>query len=83
MTDGISVDGPGVSLARCAFFYKGELAEYLGLSTRTVDRLDAAGKLPEACRIGGKKAWLRSEVAEWVAAHCPARHSDSSRKKSR
>lgn len=51
-----------------------QLAEALSISTATLDRLDAAGKLPKAvplCR--GRKLWRRTEVDSWLAAGCPSR----------
>lgn len=50
-----------------------EVAGMLGVSERTVRRLDAAGKLPRAARIGGNVRWRAAEVERWVAAGCPPR----------
>ena len=50
-----------------------ELATLLGISGRTVWRLDASGKLPKAVRIGGAKRWRRLEIEAFVNAGCPAR----------
>jgi predicted DNA-binding transcriptional regulator AlpA len=49
------------------------LGEWLGLSDRTVRRLDAAGKIPRAVWIGGSKKWRVDEIRAWVAAGCPDR----------
>ena len=51
----------------------GNLARVLGTSTRTVWRLDAAGKLPRAVRLGGAKRWRRPEIEVWIEAGCPPR----------
>jgi prophage regulatory protein len=49
------------------------LAELLGLSIRTIRRLDSSGKLPRPLRIGGAVRWRISEVNQWVDAGCPDR----------
>ena len=50
-----------------------ELANLLSASTRTIRRLDSAGKLPEGIKLGGLKRWRRKEIAEWIEAGCPHR----------
>lgn len=51
-----------------------EVARRLGLSVRTIWRLNSAGKLPSPVPIGGKsKRWRAEEITTWVAAGCPAR----------
>ena len=52
------------------------LAEYLDVSIRTIDRLDAAGKLPLALRIGGAKRWPRDVIEDWIRLGCPHRRED-------
>ena len=49
------------------------LAELLGLSLRTVRRLDSSGKLPRPVRIGGAVRWRLSEITRWLEAGCPDR----------
>jgi predicted DNA-binding transcriptional regulator AlpA len=49
------------------------LGQALGLSDRTVRRLDAAGKIPRALRVGGSKRWRLDEIRDWLAAGCPDR----------
>jgi prophage regulatory protein len=49
------------------------LAEILGLSLRSVRRLDASGKLPKPLRIGGAVRWRLSEITAWMDAGCPDR----------
>jgi predicted DNA-binding transcriptional regulator AlpA len=51
----------------------GDFARTLTVSPRTIRRLDAAGKLPRAVRLGGSKLWRADEVRAWVAAGCPDR----------
>jgi predicted DNA-binding transcriptional regulator AlpA len=50
-----------------------ELAAVLGISSRSLWRLDAAAKLPQAVRIGAAKRWRRAEIEAWIDAGCPAR----------
>ena len=52
---------------------KADLARELRTSIKTVDRMDAAGKLPRAVRVGTGKRWDRSTIVRWVAAGCPCR----------
>jgi hypothetical protein len=47
------------------------LGQLLDRSVRTIRRLDAAGKLPRAIRIGGRKCYRADEVRAWLAAGCP------------
>ncbi len=49
------------------------LAEVLGLSVRTIRRLDSAGKLPRPVHIGGAVRWRLEEINAWLAAGCPDR----------
>lgn len=51
-----------------------DLARELGLSTRTVRRLDLEGRLPAPVRIGRAVRWSRdSVILPWIAAGCPTR----------
>ncbi len=59
-----------------------ELATLLGMSLRTVRRLDCSGKLPRPVKIGGAVRWRVEEIAAWLAADCPDReHWEMLRKK--
>jgi predicted DNA-binding transcriptional regulator AlpA len=49
------------------------LARQLDVAPRTVQRLRAAGKLPEPVELGGSVKWRMDEVRRWVAAGCPTR----------
>lgn len=50
-----------------------DVARRLGVSSRTVWRLDAAGKLPRKIRLGGSARWRSDEIEGWIAVGCPAR----------
>jgi excisionase family DNA binding protein len=43
-----------------------ELAEYLGVSTRTVRTLIKRGELPPPIRIGRKQIWLKGKFMRWL-----------------
>lgn len=53
----------------------GELAELLGVSWRTLHRMDGEGSLPSPIRLrpGGRATWRRQEILAWLAAGCPGR----------
>ncbi len=48
-------------------------AAYLGLGRSTLDRLNAAGLVPQPVRLGGALAWSRAELAAWAKRGCPPR----------
>jgi len=50
-----------------------EVAQLLGISTRTLWRLSRGGRCPLPLRIGGNTRWRRSEVERWVTEGCPHR----------
>lgn len=59
-----------------------ELARLLKISTRTLWRLQSAGRLPEPVRFGGAVRWRLEEVRNWIAEGCPdeqARENDGRR----
>ena len=49
------------------------LGDMLGISERSVRRLDSAGKLPRPVKIGGSVRWRLGEVEAWLDAGCPPR----------
>jgi predicted DNA-binding transcriptional regulator AlpA len=59
-----------------------EMALVLGVSLRTLTRLDATAKLPRAVRVGSAKRWRRAEVEDWIAAGCPSRSAWDARVRS-
>ncbi len=50
-----------------------QLAVLLGRSVASLERDQAAGRLPAPVRIGGSKKWRRADIEAWVAAGCPIR----------
>ncbi|MBX3401557.1 MAG: helix-turn-helix domain-containing protein, partial [Gemmataceae bacterium] len=49
------------------------LAVLLDVGLRTVRTWDAAGKLPEPVRIGGRVVWRLDELRAWLDAGAPDR----------
>lgn len=50
-----------------------EFGSILGLSVRTVRRLDQTGKIPRPIKIGGAVRWRLDEIKNWLASGCPDR----------
>lgn len=50
-----------------------QLAALLSRSVGSLERDQAAGRLPAPVYVGGSKRWRRAEVEAWVAAGCPDR----------
>lgn len=47
------------------------LAGMLNCSARHVTRLEEAGQLPPAIKLGRLSRWNRDTVLQWLAAGCP------------
>jgi predicted DNA-binding transcriptional regulator AlpA len=56
-----------------------ELARMMRISTRTLWRLQSAGKLIAPVKIGGSTRWRLADVRRWIAAGCPAPDQPSAR----
>lgn len=50
-----------------------QVAALLGIGISTLYKLNSGGRLPEPLRLGACVRWRRAEVADWIAAGCPAR----------
>lgn len=50
-----------------------DLARLLGISVRSVRRLDAAGKIPRAVHFGRAKRWISAVIHSWIEDGCPPR----------
>ena len=50
-----------------------QLSLLLRRSVASLERDQAAGRLPAQVYVGGSRRWRRAEVEAWVAAGCPAR----------
>ena len=49
------------------------LARLLSIGVRTVRTHDAAGKLPQPVKLGGRTLWRRAEIMAWIDAGTPDR----------
>ncbi|MCC5831107.1 MAG: helix-turn-helix domain-containing protein [Phycisphaeraceae bacterium] len=65
--------GPGVLPAMLTI---DQVARLLNCSTRTVYRLNDAGRMPRPVRLGSLVRWNRSEIEQWIADGCPAVKGD-------
>ena len=52
-----------------------EIAEMVGVSSRTIWRWDSSGKVPKPIRIGKAVRWRRQDIDEWVKDGCPPRQA--------
>ena len=43
------------------------VAEMLGVSVRHVERLEAAGRLPRAIRLGRAKRYFLHDIERWIS----------------
>lgn len=50
-----------------------DLARELRTSPKTIWRMDQAGRLPRAIKIGHAKRWPRQTIVGWIAAGAPCR----------
>lgn len=57
-----------------------DLAEFLGVSTRHIERLIVSGRFPRPIRLGRVRRWFRADFEAWVAAGCPEVAEFSARK---
>ncbi|MGL4464102.1 MAG: helix-turn-helix transcriptional regulator, partial [Planctomycetia bacterium] len=67
----VSQPADGPSHAEPIMLGRLELARALCVSASTVDRMDAAGELPAAVKLRGRKVWRREAIEEWSRLGCP------------
>ena len=53
----------------------GQLVALLRRSVASLERDQAAGRLPAPVYVGGSRRWRRAEIEAWVAADCPDRQT--------
>lgn len=56
------------------------VAKLLNISTRTLWRLEAAGKLIGPIKIGRSVRWRKDELMQWIAAGCPPQFEEDERR---
>ncbi len=49
------------------------LAAMLSVSVRSIWKMDASGKLPEAIRFAGNVRWRKDEIMAWIDSGAPTR----------
>lgn len=71
------VDHPAVALAADLPLVVDakRLATLLGCALRTIWTWNAAGKVPEPLRIGGRVVWRMDEIRAWLEAGAPDRET--------
>lgn len=57
---------PSTSKELPTLLTKKQIAEYLGVTVRSIDRYVAAGELPNPIRIGGRLRWRQQALAEFI-----------------
>jgi len=50
-----------------------DMAGLLGVTSGTIRRLDAGGRMPDPVKLGNFKRWRLAEIKDWVDAGCPIR----------
>ncbi len=58
---------PPMSTRPERLIYKQELTKRVGLSFPTIWKQMRDGKFPRSRAVGGKSAWLESEIDNWIA----------------
>ncbi len=50
-----------------------QVAALLGISWRTVYRLNDSGKMPKAVKVSGATRWNKKAILRWIELDCPNR----------
>jgi predicted DNA-binding transcriptional regulator AlpA len=59
-----------------------EIGRDLRVSSKTIRRMDAEGKLPRPVMVGARSLrWVRQTIVEWLAAGCPDRETFEANRK--
>ena len=59
-----------------------EIGRELRVSSKTIRRMDADGKLPRPVMVGARSLrWVRQTIVEWLAAGCPDRDTFEANRK--
>ena len=61
-----SVTPPDVEASSQALIFKPEILDITGLSYPTIWAMMRKGEFPRARVVGGKSAWLRTEIEAWL-----------------
>jgi prophage regulatory protein len=69
----IAAPGPAGSTLTPLMVGASGFGRLVGLSARSIRRMDASGQIPRPVRCGGSLRWRVADVTGWVAAGCPDR----------
>lgn len=62
------LDARPVNVAPCPLLSPGDVARYLGVSKRTVQRMATAGQLPTSIQFGSARRWRMADLESWSGA---------------
>lgn len=69
------IDPPSDDLGHTCILRLWPVVPRVGLSPRTIARMEAAGRFPSAVRLAGRaKGWVESDVENWLQSR---RHADA------
>ena len=60
----------GIESPRPLLLNVDEVANILGICSRTVWRLHDSGQMPQCIRLGRSVRWRRSDIEAWVGSNC-------------
>ena len=73
MSKPLSQDATSPSHTESLLLSRRNAAELLDLSVATLDRMQAAGKLPRTLVVNGGVRYRREDLVRWIALGCPDR----------
>ncbi len=81
-----------MSLAKCevevnaenaAYWELRDIAEFYGVSGRTIQRWVKSGQLPPPFRMGVKRLWLPEQVKDWMARQSKEAEAEAEKERQR
>lgn len=72
---------PAPATRRAGLLNVEQVAELLGVCTKTVRRMMKAAKLPRHIELGRLFKWKADEIHRWIEAGCPDREEWEAREK--
>lgn len=68
---------PEMAAACKRFIYKAEVVERIGVSYVAIWRWMGDGEFPLGREVGGRVAWLESEIDDWMMSRPPRKYKTS------
>lgn len=59
-------------MAETLLMTRREVADACRVAIATIDRMRAAGKLPESVRVNGSVRYRRDDIIAWLGMGCPS-----------